>query len=341
MSDSGNSKAQLDLALKWATSSVADLEQLIERDLQREPSRFAGETRDEIIGKLVAAAEREHWDHALLDASMRRFVRMNRGGIKRVLPGSPYIPPGESRRYPPPSGSRLPEDRWNTQRTRIERRVCRIVRRDSDGYAPLGTGFLIGPSLVMTNWHVLAYLLAGILGAPDRVLFQFDYLEENAAGRFCGLANDWFVACNPARDAKGVGGDDLDYAVVRLADAPGDDEIEGARRGYISVPPPVTEGDRRFTVDEPIYVVQHPLGDPLRLAMNSRGVQEVRGRARVTYRVSTSERSSGSPCFNRDWTLVALHRGPAPETDANEGVPIDSIRDDLPAGIRAEITRVA
>ncbi|KYF54050.1 hypothetical protein BE04_25005 [Sorangium cellulosum] len=341
MSSPGNFKAQLDVALKRATSSAADLEQLIERDLDRDPSRFAGRTLDDMIGKLVAAAEREHWDPALLDASMRRFARLNRGGIKRDIDGSTYTLPGRDRDYRPPLGARLPADAWNAQRTRMERRVCRIVRRDPDGHTALGTGFLIGPSLVMTNWHVLAYLLAGILRTPDRVLFQFDYLEEGAAGRFCRLANDWFVACNPARDAQRVGDNDLDYAVVHLADAPGDDEIEGARRGHISVPPPVSQGNSRFTVDEPIYIVQHPCGNPLQLAMNARGVKAVRERARVTYHVTTDEGSSGSPCFNRDWTLVALHRGPAPETDANEGVPIDSVRDHLPEDVRDEITRVA
>ncbi|WP_437829938.1 trypsin-like serine peptidase [Sorangium sp. So ce1153] len=341
MSSPDGLKAQLDIALKRTTWSTAELKQLIESDLHRNSSRFAGRTLEEMIGKLVAAAELENWDHALLDASMRHFAKRNRSGIDREIDGSSYTQPGVGRRYPLPPGSRLLEDAWNGQRTRIERRVCRIVRKDPDGYKTLGTGFLIGPSLVLTNWHVLYYLLAGILRSPGRVLFQFDYLEKDAAGRLCGLADDWFVACNPARDAPRVRDNDLDYAVVRLADEPGDDQIEGARRGHISVPPPVTQGERRFTVDEPIYVVQHPGGNPLRLATNSRGVKEVRERARVTYRVTTDEGSSGSPCFNKDWTLVALHRGGAPETDANEGVPIDSIRDDLPEDVRTEITRVA
>lgn len=341
MSSPDNFKVQLDVALKRATSSAADLEQMIERDLDRDASRFAGRTLDDMIGKLVAAAEREHWDHALLDASMRRFAKLNGGGIQRDIDGSTYTPPGKDQDYRPPLGARLPADAWNAQRTRIERSVCRIVRTDPGGATTLGTGFLIGSSLVMTNWHVLAYLLSGILRAPSRVLFQFDYFEDDAAGRICRLANDWFVACNPARDAQRIGDDDLDYAVVRLADKAGDDVIEGARRGHISVPPPVSRGDSRFTVEEPIYIVQHPRGNPLRLAMNARGVKAVRGRARVTYGVTTDEGSSGSPCFNRDWTLVALHRGGAPETDANEGVPIDSIRDHLPAHVRTEITRVA
>lgn len=341
MSSRESFKAKLDVALKRATSNAADLEQLIERDLDRDPSRFAGGTHEEMIDKLIAAAAREHWDHAVLDASMRRSAWRNRSGVDREIENSPYTLPGVAQRHVPPFGSILPVDAWNAHRTRVERRVCRIVRRDPDGHTPLGTGFLIGPSLVMTNWHVLAYLLAEVLRAPDRVRFQFDYLDEDASGRYCGLANDWFVACNPARNAPRIGDDDLDYAVVRLADAPANDEVEGARRGNISIPPPAPHGRSWLTPDEPIYVVQHPRGSPLRLAMGARGVKEVRGRSRVTYRVTTSECSSGSPCFNRDWTLVALHRGGAPETDANEGVPIDSIRDDLPPDVRAEVTSVA
>ena len=52
---------------------------------------------------------------------------------------------------------------------------------------------------------------------------------------------------------------------------------------------------------------------------------------RVTYTVNTEGGSSGAPCFNTDWELVALHHSGDPNFDPdhkpeyNEGIPIAAI----------------
>ncbi|HTN89975.1 MAG TPA: hypothetical protein VL242_40145, partial [Sorangium sp.] len=61
MSSPDGLKAQLDIALKRTTWSTAELKQLIESDLHRNSSRFAGRTLEEMIGKLVATAKLENW----------------------------------------------------------------------------------------------------------------------------------------------------------------------------------------------------------------------------------------------------------------------------------------
>jgi V8-like Glu-specific endopeptidase len=51
----------------------------------------------------------------------------------------------------------------------------------------------------------------------------------------------------------------------------------------------------------------------------------------VTYRTNTLGGSSGSPCFNADLELIALHHGsdpdfhPAHTPEYNEGIPFDTI----------------
>ncbi|WP_437589700.1 trypsin-like serine peptidase [Sorangium sp. So ce1000] len=330
-------KTHLRTALGRAISSTADLDLLIQREFRRDPSRFAGATLEARIGEIFAAAEREGWGNEVLDAIMRRIAHAKLDEESISIPGSKLTVAGDGIDVTPPAGSSLQEAKWNARRTQIERRVCRILRGDTGVNTPLGTGFLVAPSLVLTNWHVLKYLLAKST-APDKLLFQFDYLDAGASGRLCKLADDWFVACNPARDALDIGAEDLDYALVRLADAPGSDVVGGELRGSIRLPPPLSQGQQRFTVGEPVCIVQHPRGGPLRLAMGVPGVKEVKGPARVTYLVTTDDESSGSPCFDKDWGLFALHRAGAPELDANEGIPIDSIRDDLPAAVRTEVT---
>jgi hypothetical protein len=56
-------------------------------------------------------------------------------------------------------------------------------------------------------------------------------------------------------------------------------------------------------------------------------------RTRVRYRVNTEPGSSGSPCFDRNWDIVALHHAGAYKDDAkdrfNQGIPIGRIVADL------------
>ena len=54
-------------------------------------------------------------------------------------------------------------------------------------------------------------------------------------------------------------------------------------------------------------------------------------RSRVRYSTNTESGSSGSPCFDQNWNLVALHHGGDPNFDVghrpefNEGIPVDAI----------------
>jgi hypothetical protein len=92
-----------------------------------------------------------------------------------------------------------------------------------------------------------------------------------------------------------------------------------------------------FPPGSPIIIVQHPQGDRLRLAIETNGIIGVNtARTRVTYRTNTLGGSSGSPCFNQDWTLVALHHSGDPGVSApyNEGIPISTIRAHLPDAVR-------
>ena len=81
-------------------------------------------------------------------------------------------------------------------------------------------------------------------------------------------------------------------------------------------------------------IAQHPDGKPLKLAIDTESVIGVNtNRTRVRYATNTEAGSSGSPVFDLDWKLVALHHLGDPAYDHpaayNQGVPIDKIRDRL------------
>jgi V8-like Glu-specific endopeptidase len=84
----------------------------------------------------------------------------------------------------------------------------------------------------------------------------------------------------------------------------------------------------------PLMIAQHPDGKSLKLAVDTESVIGVNaGQTRVRYATNTEAGSSGSPVFDLDWNLVALHHLGDPAYDHppsyNQGVPINKIRDRL------------
>jgi V8-like Glu-specific endopeptidase len=78
--------------------------------------------------------------------------------------------------------------------------------------------------------------------------------------------------------------------------------------------------------------VQHPAAEPMQLAIDTQAIIKLNGNAtRVQYRTNTLAGSSGSPCFNKDWELVALHHSGDPQfsslhhAEFNEGIPLAAI----------------
>jgi V8-like Glu-specific endopeptidase len=229
---------------------------------------------------------------------------------------------------------------WRTRLTEIEGRVCRI--EFPKGQAR-GTGFLIGPDLVMTNYHVVELVHQGKVGF-DQVVCRFDYkvLTDGASvgtGKAYGLTNDWLVdhSAYSALDLEVAPGieapaDRLDYAILRLSaragdDPPGSPSQSPPRRGWVEAP--LVEVD--LMRNPAINIVQHPDGRPMQIAMNSKAVVKV-APTRVRYTTTTQPGSSGSPCFSADWQWVALHHSGDPKyskeakkPEYNQGIPVGAI----------------
>lgn len=219
-------------------------------------------------------------------------------------------------------------DLWLGRFEQIKLRVCRIEVNQ----AGIGTGFLVGPGAVLTNWHVVrAARNAGLEGA---LACRFDYRRLVGGGTDPGtlVPVAAVVAERPCSDAE-LGGanpdqppptpDQLDYALLRLpAPMP--------ERGFLALsdPPPIAP-------DAALIIVQHPKGDPMRFALDTDAVIGlVHGGLRLRYRTNTEAGSSGSPCFGMEWDLQALHHlgDPAMGTDTfNQGIPVGLIRASIQA----------
>jgi hypothetical protein len=237
---------------------------------------------------------------------------------------------------------------WREKLYRLEGRVCRVELNDARG--SMGTAFLVGPSAVMTNYHVLGAVVEGTHPAAQ-VRCRFDYKVlpggRVADGMPVGLAGDGILGSAPPSPGERAGTPDtpppepgqLDYVLARLERPIGDEPVgsDGPARGWVEVPgaQPALAGMAA------LVILQHPLRQPLKLALDTLPKVELRhGGLRVRYATNTEAGSSGSPCFDKDWKLVALHHygDPASHTPTfNQGIPIGLIRESLSAAARAQL----
>jgi V8-like Glu-specific endopeptidase len=132
--------------------------------------------------------------------------------------------------------------------------------------------------------------------------------------------------------------DKLDYALLRVEGEPGNDPVGGTKnkdpnaesRGWIKSPTSAHD----FVPDTAVLIMQHPQGATLKLAWETQSVISVNEKkSRVRYRTNTEPGSSGSPCFDANWNLIALHHlGDASydgfnQPEYNQGIPFNTILD--------------
>lgn len=357
---SGDQYQQLVEGLAEAFNAAGSLEMMVTFRL--------GKSLNAIVGPgsltnqafyLVQAAEAEGWTQELVEAARKSRPR----NAKLLEVGQSIGTPTSVPRTP--VLERVIKDtnqfhdiaQWREAMGLVETQVCRIRIPTNKGEV-FGTGFLVGPDVVMTNYHVVESVIAGEKGKSTKdgrsakasvVICQFDYKKVAGylnKGIEVGLAAQWLIDSSPGSPvdeenepkSREAGADELDYALLRLARSIGNEPIKGAGekaemqadpRKWIKVP----KGAQTFDKDAPIFIVQHPDGDPLVFALDTSGMIGANGSGtRVKYTTNTLGGSSGSPCFDQSWNLVALHHSGDPNFDPltkpkyNEGIPMSAIR---------------
>jgi V8-like Glu-specific endopeptidase len=160
--------------------------------------------------------------------------------------------------------------------------VCRIVTPRG-----LGTGFLISRQWIMTNHHVLN---EPETAAKSYAEFNF---QEDALGRMQEYSRYRLLSEGFQADL------DLDFSIVRIESGEYLPPLE--LWGTL-----VLARDRAPGVGEHVTIVQHPGGGPKQIALTANQVVNV-FEHRLQYTTDTLPGSSGSPVFNDDWIVVALH----------------------------------
>lgn len=237
---------------------------------------------------------------------------------------------------------------WRFEMEVREAQVCNVLVQTPEGRVS-GTGFLIAPNLVLTNHHVIAPLLDPDAAGIEDTICRFDFktLKDGrtiTAGVEYHLdAIDWHVASSPLsahddeREPKsGLPTDDeLDFAIVRLDERAGDHSVGAkqaipgaATRGFIRIP----AAPAAIVDGQPLVALQHPEGRPLEIAWGTSRRLNGNG-TRLEHLIDTEGGSSGSPIFDLEWNLVALHHAGDPNFDKrhkpsyNQAIPISKIKE--------------
>ena len=218
---------------------------------------------------------------------------------------------------------------WIERAAAAENRVCLI----SDAGAHVGTGFLVGPEAVLTNYHVARRFING--ADPARLEFRFDFMrlpDDQLGGTlFRAALPNWLIdhsPLHPSDDPLAHPGtpinppapadvplDVLDYALLRVAGRPGESRIGGEaaaeeprqQRGWLRL----SGAPFDFAANRALFVYHHPEhARVLQLSLDTDSFARANARrSRIFHRSNTRPGSSGSPVFDINWTLVALHQG--------------------------------
>ena len=353
----GSQHEKLFVALKRAFPTPESLERMVRHRLGENLYEIGYGDLQNLVFRLIEWAQAQgRLTELVLGAHQSNPSNVELFNIAQELSlAIPTPPRRELQRIIKASNGFLDVNDWWTKLAILENQICRVeIKLDNHQWA-YGTGFLIGPDVVITNYHVMKYVIEQTQRRSNDerwanekdVVLRFDYKiisgqDYENSGTIIRLdSNEWLIDSSPMSpydeepNPTGIPTmRQLDYALLRVEGSPGNDPIgneiqDGNNRGWIKIP----ENSHEIIPNSALIIIQHPRGGPLKLALDTEGIigQNING-TRLWYRTNTEAGSSGSPCFNINWDLIAIHHTGDPDFSVghqplyNQGVPIGAIR---------------
>lgn len=189
----------------------------------------------------------------------------------------------------------------------VGRFVGRVCICSASGWVQgYGTGFMVSPNLLLTNHHVLP----GVSSAsPSRV--EFDY-QLDRYGRQLPIHA---FRLDPARffmtDVK------LDFTLVAVQPK-ADDQVELKFFAWT----PLIGSLGKALIGDPLNIIQHPQGEPKQIAFRNNHLIDLFDQY-AHYETDTEPGSSGSPVFNDQWEVIALHHSGVPKMQDGQYIAVD------------------
>lgn len=158
-----------------------------------------------------------------------------------------------------------------------------------------GTGFLVGPNLLVTNQHVIN---SEQVASTARVDFEFERTPQElfqmspvlpGSRRALRLKPSRLFHASPA-----MGG--LDFAFIWIE--------EGEIQNYSNIP--MSRGSFTVQPHDPIFIIHHPKGDFKKASLDDTELLSLDGDL-LLYAADTKGGSSGAPVIGQNGKLVGLH----------------------------------
>lgn len=183
----------------------------------------------------------------------------------------------------------------------VSKAVGRIVTRLSGSRVSFGTGFMVSPRLLMTNHHVLTSA-----DSAARSTVEFDF-QRDRFGRAIAVRT---FKLDPK--AFFLNNKELDFALVAVS--PDGNGRPLQHYGWC----PLIKAPGKIIAGEPINIIQHPKGEMKQVVIReNRLIDPFEGLDLFFhYEADTEPGSSGSPVFNDQWEVVALHHSGVPKRNS-------------------------
>ncbi|MEV7096728.1 DNA/RNA non-specific endonuclease [Amycolatopsis sp. NPDC051045] len=186
------------------------------------------------------------------------------------------------------------------------------IRNDQGRLVGYGTGSLVSAELLLTNHHVL----------PDAATAGFSVIEFDYQDGIDGLPRPVRAfALDP--DRFFVADHALDFALVAVKATADELRPFGYNR--------LIGSEGKAIVGDFVTIVQHPGGGKKQVALRENRVVDVLEEF-LHYETDTEPGSSGSPVFNDQWEVVALHHASVPAEGRaeyggflNEGIRVSKL----------------
>lgn len=190
---------------------------------------------------------------------------------------------------------------------KLSKTVGRVLvkNRENGPVLEYGTGFLVGPTLMLTNQHVL----------ENARQAKYSRLELNYEIDLDGTTKPSYqFRLEPDKVFISSDSDKLDYALVSVTPV----DVKGNKKlsdfGHVTL----IEEVGKVIVGERLTIIQHPKGDPKQVALRDNKLV-YKDDNFLHYTTDTAPGSSGAMVLNDQWEVVALHRSGVPNrNDKNE-----------------------
>jgi len=194
---------------------------------------------------------------------------------------------------------------------------AKAVARMDLGSRGKGSGFLIGNDLLLTNHHVLR-------NKEDSQAAKAQFNYQQTVDGLAASSDEYGL--DPG--SLFFTSSDDDWTVVKV------NPKDGIKAGKKWSPLELTEQDPQK--DDFTIIIQHPSGGPKQIALYHNVIAYVdSGKHVVQYLTDTEPGSSGSPVFDTQWNLIALHHSggwlrepgndPKKTFYRNEGIHVNTV----------------